>query len=205
MRDARRPLASKRSVEFAALDVETANADPSTICQVGIATVRRGGVTDVWSRLVRPESSFDVRHTRIHGIDAATVAHAPRFRELYHKCVARLPPIVATHTRFDIGALVQSCRRDRLRVPRRMWLDSAKVARFAWPRLFRRGHCALSSVAAYLGIRYRPHDAGEDARAAAEVILAAQSELGLSTSELAALIGTGTLGRPGGKGRPRHR
>ena len=83
--------------------METANPDPATICQIGVATVRRGRVTDVWTQLVRPEERFDDRHTRLHGLDAAAVDGAPRFRAIYEALTARLPAVVVTHTRFDIG------------------------------------------------------------------------------------------------------
>lgn len=181
--------------EFAALDFETANQNPATICQVGIATVGRGRVTNVWTQLIRPKGPFAELHTRLHGLDAAAVDRAPPFGAMYPALTSRLPSIVATHTRFDIGALVQACVSERLPVPRRTWLDSARVARLAWPRYFRRGQCALAQIAAHVGIQYRAHDAGEDARAAAEIILAAQAALGISTWELVAHLGTPTIGR----------
>lgn len=54
---------------FTAIDVETANEDLSSICQIGIATVRDGAVLDVWTTLINPLGRFSPRHTAIHGID----------------------------------------------------------------------------------------------------------------------------------------
>ena len=53
------------------------------------------------------------------------------------------------------------------------WLDSADVARRAWPDDYGRGRrgWSLKDIASDLGISFEHHDALEDARAAAEIIL----------------------------------
>ena len=48
-------------VTFNAIDVETANADRASICQIGIVHVRDGVVVDRWQSLVDPEDWFDLR------------------------------------------------------------------------------------------------------------------------------------------------
>ena len=40
---------------FNAIDVETANADRASICQIGIVHVRDGEIEDRWQTLVDPE------------------------------------------------------------------------------------------------------------------------------------------------------
>ena len=44
---------------FNAIDVETANADRSSICQIGIVHVRDGRIQDTWKALINPEDWFD--------------------------------------------------------------------------------------------------------------------------------------------------
>ena len=44
---------------FNAIDVETANADRASICQIGIVHVQDGVVVDRWQTLVNPEDWFD--------------------------------------------------------------------------------------------------------------------------------------------------
>ena len=56
------------------------------------------------------------------------------------------------------------------------WLDSCKVVRRAWPDLFGKRGYGLGKVAKQLGIEFRHHDAVEDARAAAEIVLHACHE-----------------------------
>jgi hypothetical protein len=67
---------------FTAIDVETANEDLASICQIGIATAQDGAVVDVWKTLINPLSPFSRRHDAIHGIDGSMVAGAPSFREI---------------------------------------------------------------------------------------------------------------------------
>jgi DNA polymerase-3 subunit epsilon len=54
-------------MDFVALDVETANADSSSICQIGLATFEDGCLVDEWSTLVNPEDYFDPFNVSIHG------------------------------------------------------------------------------------------------------------------------------------------
>ena len=55
------------------------------------------------------------------------------------------------------------------------WLDSAKFARRAWPDRYGRRGYGLKNVARDLDIAFRHHDALEDARAAAEIVLRVSS------------------------------
>ena len=53
---------------FNSIDVETANADRASICQIGMVHVRDGQIEDRWQALVNPEDWFDPWNTSIHGI-----------------------------------------------------------------------------------------------------------------------------------------
>ena len=56
-------------MKFVAIDVETANADMASICQIGIARCEGGVITDEWTSYVDPEDYFDGVNVSIHGID----------------------------------------------------------------------------------------------------------------------------------------
>lgn len=45
-------------MHFVALDIETANADMSSICQIGMARYVDGNLTEEWSSLIDPEDYF---------------------------------------------------------------------------------------------------------------------------------------------------
>ena len=96
-------------MDWAAIDFETANADLSSICQVGIASFRDGGMHHSWESLVNPEDEFDPICVSIHGIDAEKVRSSPTWTEVYYSEVSPLlqANIVACHTAFDRVALWQ--------------------------------------------------------------------------------------------------
>ena len=56
-------------VTFNSIDVETANADRASICQIGIVHIRDGEIEDRWQTLVNPEDWFDPWNISIHGIE----------------------------------------------------------------------------------------------------------------------------------------
>jgi DNA polymerase-3 subunit epsilon len=163
---------------FVGLDVETANADPSSICQIGVVHFDGGWVVDGWQTLVNPCVPFDQRHVAIHGITAATVTAAPPIEEAWPELRRRLYDAVAsTHTPFDVSCLEAAARVRGLEMPECRWLDSAAVARRTWSD--DGGGFGLAALAKRLGIVFQHHSAIEDARASGAVVLHAMNETGL--------------------------
>lgn len=167
--DGRRPGVS----EFIAIDVETANADAGSICQIGFARFAGNALVDNWSWLINPHTFFAGDNIAIHGIRAADVEGAPSWADCYAEIAALLSGrIVVSHTAFDVTATARACARYELPLLEALWLDSARVARRAFTRFARRGY-GLASLSRHLEIDFAHHDAGEDARAAGLVVLAA--------------------------------
>ena len=170
-------------MDFVVIDVETANHDLSSICQVGIASFRDGELHNSWESLVNPEDEFDPICVSIHGINAEKVRSSPTWAVVYSEVSPLLQGnIVASHTAFDRVALVRACEKNKLAHCECRWLDSAMVVRRAWP-IFSRSGYGLTNVAAEFGIKYRPHDALEDARCAGVILLRAVAETGLSIDQ----------------------
>jgi DNA polymerase III subunit epsilon len=168
-------------MDFVALDVETANADFSSICQIGVACYESGRMIDQWTTLVDPEDYFDPTNVSIHGIAEDMVSDSPTFPEIAVQVKTRLGGcITVCHTPFDRVALSQACSKYGLEEVTCTWLDSACVARRTWTQFARSGY-GLQNVCATIGYQFRHHDALEDAKAAAHVLLAAMqaSELDL--------------------------
>jgi DNA polymerase III subunit epsilon len=167
---------------FTVIDLETANADLSSICQIGIVSFIEGAVTEQWEQLVNPEDYFDPFHVSIHGISEDHVTDAPTFPEVFSECVRRLSggAAVVSHTHFDRSALEAAAECHGLDWPSLVWLDSARVVRRAWPEKYARSGYGLSNVASDLGIEYQAHNAAEDARAAGLVLLRAFADTGLN-------------------------
>lgn len=160
-------------LSFIAIDVETANENPASICQIGIAQVANGRLQPPTSLLINPQTPFREFNTNLHGITEAAVRNAPPLPAVYPQLMRRLSrQIIVSHTTFDRAALSAAAARYGLPPMRQPWLDSAQIARKAWPNKYRR-RWNLKLIAADLGITFQHHNAAEDARAAAEIILAA--------------------------------
>jgi DNA polymerase-3 subunit epsilon len=171
------------SLEFTVVDVETANPDLSSICQIGVVVFKRGGVHRSWSSLVNPEDYFHPTNVSVHGIDESKVRAAPTWRALYHEIFPNVTrQIVASHTAFDRTATERASAKAGLPPFDCRWLDTARVARRTWPQFARAGY-GLANLAEHLGIQFEHHDAEEDARAAGEILLRAIAETGASPVE----------------------
>jgi DNA polymerase-3 subunit epsilon len=163
-------------MNFVAIDVETANADMASICQIGLAKCVNGVLSDEWKTYVDPEDYFDGINVSIHGIDESIVRGAPTFPELGDALRSYLNgKVVVCHTHFDRVSMHQAAQRYAISAPECTWLDSARVARRAWPECAWKGY-GLYNVCRMLGHEFRHHDALEDAKAAAHILLAASNE-----------------------------
>ena len=170
-------------MNFVVLDVETANPDLSSICQIGIATFRNGTIGNMWQSLINPHDEFNAINISIHGIDEEIVKDAPTWLDVFPAVSSLVQDtIVVSHTPFDRIAVTRDCERYDLVWCSCRWLDSARVVRRAWP-IFSQSGYGLSNVAAHFCIQYREHDALEDARCAGEILLRAIAETGLSAEE----------------------
>jgi DNA polymerase III subunit epsilon len=165
------------------LDVETANADFASICQVGLAGFKDGELVDTWASLVDPEDYFSFVNMAIHHIQPDEVVGAPTWKEIYPIVADRLRGNIAVcHTPFDCAALRKASAKCGLTEFECTWLDSAKVVRRAWPQFARSGY-GLSSVAKHFEIAYQAHDALEDARCAGVILVRAVEQTGITITE----------------------
>ncbi|UFW65803.1 3'-5' exonuclease [Rhizobium laguerreae] len=161
---------------FVAIDVETANSDRASICQIGLACVRPDNSIETWMTYVDPRTN-DWSCSRIHGITARTVKGARSFHEVFPQLEQALSgKVVYQHSAFDQSAIAAACARGGLILPTWNWRDSVQVARAAWPELKGSGGHGLASLKNYLGLGFTHHDAEEDAKASAEVVLRAERQ-----------------------------
>lgn len=183
-------------MDFVIVDVETANPNLASICQVGVAVFEKGLLRESWNSLVDPEDYFDPYNVAIHGIDQAMVSGAVRWFDIHERLRANFSgQVVASHTPFDRTAIQKACQRAATSAFECRWLDTARVVRRAWPAFSRSGY-GLSNVAAHFGIKFKHHDAEEDARAAGEILLRALKETGSTASEWCALSRRSTSAAP---------
>ena len=166
-------------MNFVAIDVETANADMSSICQIGIAKYAEDQLVEEWSSLINPEDYFDFINISIHGITEETVKDSPTFPEILSTLDRLLKnTICVSHTHFDRVSLGRAFEKYNLESIETVWLDSARVARRAWEDCARSGY-GLANICKKIGYNFKHHDALEDAKASGQVLLAAINKTGL--------------------------
>ncbi len=117
------------------LDTETTGLDDQAeVLEIALLSTH-GEV--LFDSLIRPLGSIPAAETAVHQLDAAAVAHAPTFRELYPRLVALLRKrfVVVYNAAFDRRILDQTCAR--------YGLPALRPA--AW-------HCAMLAYAKFTGI-----------------------------------------------------
>ncbi|GAA3872817.1 exonuclease domain-containing protein [Celeribacter arenosi] len=176
----------RETYRFVAVDVETANGNQGSICQIGLAMVRPDGRVETFGVLIDPRQKFDDFNIALHGIDEAAVENALTF----DAAIQTLRPflerhILIQHSNFDKQAFKAACEDYGIPELRANWLDSVRIARRAWPELKGNGGHGLASLKEFLRLQFDHHDAEEDARAAALVTLKAEEKTGQTFADLA--------------------
>lgn len=175
-------------MDFTVIDVETANPNLASICQIGIVVFKDGKIHKTWESLVNPNDYFHPMNVSVHGIDEDAVAEAPSWAEVYPQILPFVTgQIVASHMPFDRTATLRACVSAGLAHFDCSWLDTARVARRAWSEVSRSGY-GLKNLSSKFGITFQHHDALEDARAAGEVLLRAIADTGSTAVEWCTLV-----------------
>lgn len=170
-------------MDFVVIDVETANPNMASICQLGVAIFADGRFQESWSSLVHPQEYFDSYNVAIHGITEAMVETAPGWAEVHERLRSNFSnQILASHTPFDRTAIQRACHKHSTSPFECRWLDTSRVVRRTWPAFSKSGY-GLANVASHFGIVFKHHDAEEDARAAGEILLRAIKETGSSAHD----------------------
>lgn len=95
----------------------------------------------------------------------------------------RMRTRLSSHSTFDAVAVERAFKRYELPPLSCVWIDSARVVRRAWPDRFGRKGWGLKNVAKFLDIEFDHHDALEDARVCARIMLRACRDTGLSPAD----------------------
>ena len=169
-------VSGNKSLNFVAIDFETANSKRSSVCAVGLVRVIDGQVAESHHLYIRPEPFFfDPFNVAIHGIKESDVKGAPRFSELWPQLRVKLiAPLVAHNAAFDMSVLRHALDGASIQYPEMDYFCTRVISRVAWPG---RPTYALDYVAEMLGINFAHHNAEEDARACASVAVAACEQL----------------------------
>ncbi|HEX9227272.1 MAG TPA: exonuclease domain-containing protein [Arthrobacter sp.] len=186
-------------LDFTAIDFETANGFRGSPCAVGLTKVRGGVVVEEASWLMRPPENhdrFDHHNVRIHGIRPEQVAGLPRFGELFPEIGAFIgDDILAAHNAaFDLGVIRSALEVSGLAGPAYDYVCTVMLSR----RCYALVSNSLPYAAEEAGVPLvNHHDAAEDARACAGILIdiAARNGAG-SIAELHLSLGLAVSRQP---------
>lgn len=148
-----------------AIDFETANAKPASVCSVGLSLLEDGCPEEVYYSLIRPEanvSRFNYWNTQIHGITPKDVADAPEFPSVFRnmKPFFEDSVVCAHNARFDMGCLKAACLNCGIPIPHLRWFDTLALSRIMFPNL---EHHRLDDMCQCLNVELNHHNAASDA------------------------------------------
>ncbi|WP_341877631.1 exonuclease domain-containing protein [Defluviitalea saccharophila] len=161
-------------MDFIAIDFETANANYSSACAMGLVAVKDKEIVDTKYFLIQPPSlKFDEENIRIHGITPEDVKDAPLFPEVWEQIKDYFKDnlIMAHNAIFDMSVLKCCLMEYNLEIPKFDYLCSIP---FSTPAC--RGKNVGNSLedrATYFGIEIENHhNALSDAITCAKLIIA---------------------------------
>ena len=105
---------------FAAIDFETANQYPTSVCSVGVGVVRDGVVVEKYYSLIKPEPEFYTYwNTRVHGLTMNDTLFSPVFPVVWRQIEPLIEglPLIAHNKGFDERCLKESFRMYKLDYP----------------------------------------------------------------------------------------
>lgn len=160
-------------LNFAAIDFETANGNPCSVCSVGIVVVKNGEIKDRVYRLIHPVPNYySPGNIKVHGITKSDTENADTFPEVWAEIERYIEglPLVAHFSRFDENCLRSAFTRFGMTYPGYKFYCTCAASR----RIF--GHTLpnhrLPTVARRCGHDLeRHHNALADAEACAAIAI----------------------------------
>lgn len=167
-------------MNFVAIDVETANSDVGSICQIGLAKYLNGKLIDTYCTLVLPQTFFSGQNVEVHGITSSMVRDAPSMYDIYGQILKFIGDnVVVSYTNFDQRALIKSLEAHKLPVPELQWVDATVLVRKTCHRFAVKGY-SLANVCKEWNYQFNHHDALEDAKACGFITVTILRENSLS-------------------------
>nr|DAV02561.1 MAG TPA: DNA polymerase III [Bacteriophage sp.] len=163
--------------KFIVIDIETANPDLTSICQIGIAVFENGELVDQWGTLINPNAYFDEMNIYIHGITPSMVRNSPTIKQVESKIKGYFADnVVCSYGAFDRVSLTRIFPDLQNR-----WLDIMRVVRRCWSDKFAEKGYGLAKVSKHLKIKQENHhNALDDAIVAGGILNKALFESGKS-------------------------
>lgn len=157
------------SINFVAIDFETANQSRASACSVGMIKVLDGEIVDSYYSLINPETEFAPYNTYIHGITSNMVEDQPTYLKISKEILdfSESLPFVAHYASFDMGVIRDSNDRYGINDFKINYFDSYYLSR----QLIQSLSYRLNDISAKLNIKLDHHNALSDAEACAKIVL----------------------------------
>ncbi len=107
----RKPQNNNTINSFTAIDFETANHNPNSICQVGLVRVENGIIIEEIDILVKPpDNYYHYIFPDIHGITPQMTKRSPTFNKIWHQIEHHIKDqqVVAHNISFDTNCLIRT-------------------------------------------------------------------------------------------------
>lgn len=168
-------------MDFVSIDFETANEKRNSACSLGIAVVKNNEIVEEKYWLIKPcEMRFAPMNVWIHGIVEEDVENEKRMDELWHEIKPYLENnfVIAHNASFDMSVLRKTLDAYGVPYPQFDYSCTMIMAKNFYKEL--ENH-KLNTIAKYLGIKFKHHNAVEDAVAAAKILIKISQELKVNT------------------------
>lgn len=159
-------------MNFIAMDFETASARRASACSLALTIVNNDQIVDEFYSLINPQTEFNWRNIKVHGIHERDVADAPTFPELWEHIRPLFSPqqlVVAHNAPFDNSVLRKSLEFYQLPSTNYLTLDTVKTSRNLLPGF---SNYKLNMVCHELNIDLEHHhNALDDSQACANILI----------------------------------
>jgi DNA polymerase-3 subunit epsilon len=166
---------NRTTLNFMAIDFETANYSSDSACSIGLVKVNKGKIVYRKAHLIKPPTRQFV-FTYVHGLTWTDVMKAPTFGELWIEIEPLFEGIdflAAHNAKFDQRVLAACCERYGVEFPKLPFECSMNLARKVW-NIY---PTKLPDVCKHLEIELNHHEALSDSLACAQIILASNSSV----------------------------
>jgi DNA polymerase III subunit epsilon len=167
-------------LNFIAMDFETANYQTHSACSLALVMVKNSQIVGEYYSLIKPETEFFWKNIQIHGIHPEDVEDAPKFPEVWQEIQHYYQEnrlIVAHNAGFDTKVLAGCLDYYHLEQPSYLSLCTVRTSRRLFPEM---PNHRLNTVCEELAIPLEHHhDALEDSRACAKILLYQEDHFGV--------------------------
>lgn len=161
------------SLNFTAIDFETANNSAASPCAVGMVRVRAGKQVETFELLFQPPAAhnwFSNSNIRVHGITPEMISGAPNFSSALEQMLDFIEGdvLIAHNAPFDMGVLKASAEAIQAELPKLRYSCSLLIAR----KTYNLESYRLNEVAFAIGHEeFNHHNALADSDACAKIVL----------------------------------